>query len=194
MNLRILGYLDHARVFTIIPRLAHRGISAKDGKVDDCLAIASLILRSKTQCGSSHAVKLLENLDMFTHFFAASRHLGFEDIQAMIDLIGDARQISGLPTSLILDDCFISDTCNLVSICIPACNPLESSNPRIQSVVAQVVCAGDERPAFTGNEVLFNSFPVQHQRLTHSRSLYAPSCNSQGIPDSRIHRIATTRS
>ncbi len=169
-------------------------VVSQDRKVNDRLAVASLILRSQSQCGAGNAVKLLKHLDLFTHFFSVTRHRRFEDVQAVIDLVGDARQISSLSTSLIFDDTFISDTCNLVSICIPACNPLESSNPRIQSVVAQVVCAGDERPAFTGHIVFLNSFPVNHQGLTHSRSLYAPSCKSQGFPDSRNHRIATTRS
>lgn len=194
MNLRILGYLDHARVFTIIPRLAHRGISAKDGKVNDCLAIASLILRSQSQCGSSHAVKLLENLDMFTHFFAASRHLGFEDIQAMIDLIGDPVQISGLSIDLILYHGLSVRTYNLVSNFVPFLYPTVPFDSSVQSVLTQAIRRCNEATTLPCNEVLLNRFPVQHQRLTHSRSLYAPSCKSQGIPDSRIHRIATTRS
>ena len=140
----------------------------QDCKVDDRPAVASLILRSQSQCRTGNAVKLLKNLDLFLHFLSASRHLGFEDIQTMIDLIGDPRQISSLSSRLVLDDCFISDACNLVSICIPTCNPLESSNPRIQSVVAQVICVRDKRPAFTGNVVLFNSFPVNHQCFTHA--------------------------
>ena len=152
----------------LIDHLTSDIVASKNGKIHHGLAVASLILRSQTQCWAGYLVQLLKHLDLFLHFLAGSWHRRFEDIQTMLDLISDPRQISSLSPSLILDDSFISDACNLVSIRIPTCNPLESSNPRIQSVVAQVVCAGDERPALTGNVVLFNSFPVDHQGFTHA--------------------------
>ena len=145
-----------------------RIFASKNRQVNHSLASLSTVLCGQSQRGPSHSIKLLKNLDLFLHFLSASRHLGFEDVQAVVDLVGDARQISGLSASLIFDDSLISSLCNLTSYSFPPCNPLESSNPRIQSVVAQAICISDECPALARYIVLFNSSPVYHQRLTHA--------------------------
>ena len=163
-------------------------------KVNDRLPAASLIRGSQTQCGAGHAVKLLKHLDLLPHFLSVTRHRRFEDVQAVVDLISDARQISSLLISSSLHNLFVHLLFQLGDVRILSCNPFVSARSTVQGVQAQAILRCNEASSLTTNEVFLDSFPVYVQGLTHSRSLYAPSCNSQGIPDSRNHRIATTRS
>lgn len=169
-------------------------VITQHGKVDDRLAIASLILRSKTQGGAGNTIQLLKHLDMFLHFFAGSRHLGFEDVQTVIDLISDPRQISGLPSHLILDNTLYTSLCHLLLNLCTFQHPFTPSRTGIQREWTDTIRRCNEASTFTCKEVTLNALPIDSQYFPHSRSLYARSCNSQGIPDSRIHRIATTRS
>ena len=166
-----------------------RIFASENRQVNHGLPVLSTILCGKTQCRSSYAVDLLEHFDLFTHFFASSRHLGFEDVQAVVDLISDPVQISGLSPRLVFNDALISDLCDLTYDSFSPCNPLESSNPRIQSVVAKAICVGDERPAFTRNVVLFHGCPVNVEGLTHWLSLYRLSCTMQAFFEPWNRRI-----
>lgn len=169
-------------------------IVTQDRKVNDCLAIASLIRGSKTQGWSGDTVKLLKNLDLFTHFSSGSRHLGFEDVQAMVDLISDPRQISSLLSDLILYHTFLPSLCNLLCDLCTFQHPFTPTRTSIQREWTDAIRRCNEASTLTCKEVSLNALPIDSQHFTHSRSLYAPSCNSQGFPDSRNHRIVTTRS
>ena len=151
--------------------LSRYAIVAKDCKIDDGLAIASLIRRSQAQCGASYSVNLFEDFNMIFQFFSSSRHLGFEDVQAMVNLIGDARQISGLFILCTLDDHFVNRRTNLHQVGVLSCNPTTSLSFAIQSVETQAIRRCNEATSLTSNEVFFNSLPVNIQSLGHKLSL-----------------------
>ena len=151
--------------------LSCNAIVAKDCKIDDGLAIASLIRRSQAQCGSSYSVNLFEDFNMIFQFFSGSRHLGFEDIQAMVNLIGDAVQISGLFISSILNNLFIYLRAKLHKVCLFPCTPLASPSFAIQSVGVQAIRRCNEATTLASNEVFFNSLPVNVQSFGHKLSL-----------------------
>lgn len=169
-------------------------IVPQDCQVNDRLAVASLILRSQAQCRTGNAVKLFKNLDLLLHFFSGSRHRRFEDVQAVVDLISDARQISGLPSDLILDNTLYTSLCHLLLNLCTFEYPFTPSRTSIQREWTDTIRRCNEASTLTCKEVTLNALPIDSQYFPHSRSLYAPSCNSQGFHDSRIHRIATTRS
>ena len=146
----------------------HCIIVSKNRQVDDRLVTASLILRSQPQRGSGYAINFLKNFNMIFQFFSGSRHLGFEDVQAVVDLIGDAVQISGLFIDLLLYHCLSVSTYNLVSNCIPFLYPAVPLDSSVQSVLAKDISRCNEASTLTCNEVFFNSFPVYHQRFTHA--------------------------
>jgi hypothetical protein len=169
-------------------------VISQDCKVHDCLAIASLIRRSKTQCWAGNTIELFKNLDLLTHFLSVTRHRRFEDVQAVVDLIGDARQISSLSSDLILYYSLLSRLCDLLCDLCTFQHPLTSSCTSIQREWTDTIRRCNEASTLTCKEVTLNALPINSQHFTHGLSLYARTCNSQGFPDSRNHRIATTRS
>ena len=146
-------------------------IVAKDCKVNDCFPVASLILRSQAQCGAGYAVNLFKNFNMIFQFFSSSRHLGFEDIQAVVDLIGDPRKILSLLIGSSLNNLLIYFLFELNNVGFFPCNPLAPSTPRIQSVEAQPILRCNEASTLTTNEVSFNGFPINIQSFGHKLSL-----------------------
>ena len=146
-------------------------IASKNGEIDDCLAIASLILRSQAQCRASYSINLFENVNMIFQFFSSSRHLGFEDIQAVVNLIGDAGQISGLLTLCTLGNSPVDCGANLHQICILSRNPFASPSFTRQSVETQAIRRCNEASSLTTNEVSFNGFPINSQGFRHKASL-----------------------
>ena len=146
-------------------------IGSKDSEVHDRLATASLILRSQAQCGTSYTINLFKNVNMIFQFFAGARHLGFEDVQAMVNLIADTRQISGLLTLCTLCNTSVDCCTNLHQVCILSRNPLTSSGFTRQSVETQAIRRCNEASSLTTNEVSFNSFPVNSQGFRHKASL-----------------------
>lgn len=146
-------------------------IVSQNGKVNDCFPLASMIRGSKTQRGSGNTVNLLEDIDMVFQFFSGSRHLGFEDVQAMVYLISDARQISSLFILCILDDCLVNRGANLHQVCILSCNPSAPLGFTVQSIEAQAIRRSNEATSLASNEVTFNSFPVHVQGFRHKASL-----------------------
>ena len=152
--------------------LSRYAIVAKDCKVNDGLAIASLIRRSQAQCGAGYSINLFEDFNMIFQFFSSSRHLGFEDVQAMVYLIGDAVQISGLFISSILNNLFIYLRAKLHKVCIFPCTPLASPSFAGQSVEAQPILRCNEATTLASNEVSFYCFPVYSQGFRHKPSLY----------------------
>ena len=148
-------------------------IIAEDCKVNNCLAIASLIRRSQAQCRSSYSINLFKNFNMIFQLFSGSRHLGFEDIQAVVDLVCDPVQISDLFTLCTLCNTSVDRSTNLHQVSILSCNPLTSSGFTRQGVETQAICRCNEASSLPSNEVLFDGFPVYIQRLRHISSLYA---------------------
>ena len=146
-------------------------IASKDGQVNDRLAIASLIRGSQSQCRSSYAINFFEDVNMIFQFFSASRHLGFEDIQAMVNLISDPRQIYGLPIGSSLDNLAIYLVLQLHNVCILSCNPLASPCFTRQGVETQSILRCNEASSLTSNEVFFYRFPVYVQGFRHIPSL-----------------------
>jgi hypothetical protein len=142
-------------------------IVPQNGKVNDCFPLASMIRGSKTQRGSGYTINLLEDIDMLTQFFSASRHLGFEDIQAMVDLVADPRQILSLLIGSSLNNLLIYFLFELNNIGFLSCNPLASTGAAIQSVETQAILRCNEATTLATNEVSFNSFPVNVQSLGH---------------------------
>ena len=108
---------------------------------------------------------------MIFQFFSSSRHLGFEDIQAVVNLIGDAVQISGLFISSILHNLLIYLRAKLHKVCIFPCSPLASPSFAIQSVEVQAIRRCNEASSLTTNEIFFNSLPVNVQSFGHKLSL-----------------------
>lgn len=151
--------------------LSRYAIVAKDSKVNDGLAIASLIRRSQAQCGAGNAVNLFEDFNMIFQFFSSSRHLGFEDIQAMVNLIADPRKILSLLISSSLHNLLIYFLFELNNIGFLSCNPLAPTGTTIQSVETQAILRCNEASSLTTYEVSFNSLPVNIQSLGHKLSL-----------------------
>jgi len=151
--------------------LLHRIIASKNREVHDRLAVASLILRSQAQCRASYLVHLLEHIDMFTQFFPASRHLGFEDVQTMVNLISDPRQIKSLLIGSSLNNLLINSLFYLNNILQLPCNPLASPRSTIQSVDADTILRCNEATTLASNEVSFYCFPVYSQGFRHKPSL-----------------------
>ena len=163
MNPRTLSLsIDNLSCDIIVPQ---------NGKVNDCFSLASMIRGSKTQRGSGNTVNLLEDIDMVFQFFSGSRHLGFEDVQAMVHLISDARQISGLLTLCTLCNTSVDCCTNLHQVCILSRNPLTSSGFTRQSVEAYAIRRCNEASSLTSNEVSFYCFPVYSQGFRHKASL-----------------------
>lgn len=151
--------------------LSRYAIVAKDSKVNDGLAIASLIRRSQAQCGAGNAVNLFEDFNMVFQFFSSSRHLGFEDVQAMVYLISDAVQISSLLTLCTLGNSPVDCGANLHQVCILSRNPFASPSFTRQSVETQAILRCNEATSLATYEVLFDSLPVNIQSFGHKLSL-----------------------
>lgn len=151
--------------------LSRYAIVSKNREVHDGLAIASLIRRSQAQCGAGNAVNLFEDFNMVFQFFSSSRHLGFEDIQTMVNLIGDAVQISGLFISSILHNLLIYLRAKLHKIRLFPFTPLASPCLAIQGVEVQAILRCNEATTLTTYEVLFDSLPVNIQSFGHKLSL-----------------------
>ena len=151
--------------------LSRYAIVAKNREVHDGLAIASLIRRSQAQCGAGNAVNLFEDFNMIFQFFSGARHLGFEDVQAVVNLIGDAVQISGLFILCTLDDSLVNRRTDLHQVGVLSCNPTASLSFAIQSVETQAIRRCNEATSLTTYEVLFDSLPVNIQSFGHKLSL-----------------------
>ena len=161
-----------------------RIFASKNRQVNHRFPVLSSVLGGKTQSWTGNAVELLEDFDMFTHFLAVTRHLRFEDIQTMVDLISDAVQISGLSSDLILHHDLGVCTYDLGRYLVPLLDPSESLDPCIQGVLAQAIRRCNEASTLPCNEVFLDGFPVYIQLLTHLASLYTPSCTMQALFDS----------
>lgn len=173
----------------------HCFIASKNREVHDRLSIASLILRSQSQCRTGNAINLFENVNMIFQLFSASRHLRFEDIQAMVDLIAYPRQISGLLTLCTLDDSLVNRSTNPHQVSILSCNPSSSLGFTIQSVETQAILRCNEASSLPSNEVLFDGFPVYIQGFRHIHSLYSivhkvNASLNQGIKAS-VHQLSS---
>ena len=153
-----------------IDDLSSNVIVAEDCKVHDRLAIASLILRSKTQGWSGHTIKLLKHLDLFPHFFSGSRHLGFEDIQTMVDLISYPRKISGLLSDLILNHTFLPSLCNLLCDLCTFQHPFTSTCTGIQREWTDTIRRCNEASTLPCKEVTFNGLPIDGQYFPHAEA------------------------
>ena len=153
-----------------INNLSCNVVITQDRKVHDCLAIASLILRSKTQCRSGNTVELFKNLDLFPHFLSASRHLGFEDVKTMVDLISDARQISGLPSDLILNYTFLPSLCNLLCDLCTFQHPFTPSRTSIQREWTDTIRRCNEATTLSRKEVTLNGLPIDGQYFPHAEA------------------------
>jgi len=161
-----------------------RIFASKNRQVNHSLPVLSSVLCCKTQSWTGYSIKLFKNLDVLFDFLAGSRHLGFEDVQAMVDLISDAVQISGLSSDLILHHDLGVCTYDLRRYLIPFLYPSESLDPCIQGVLAQAIRRCNEASTLPCNEVFLDGFPVYIQLLTHLASLYTPSCTMQALFDS----------
>ena len=150
----------------------HRIVVSKDCQIDDRFPVASLILRSQAQCRSSYLVHFLQDIDMFTQFLPASRHLGFEDVQTMVDLISDPVQISSLLIDTVVYDGICSDLCNLLCYLVPFCHPLVPSCTSIKGIQADAILRSNEASSLTSKELSLNDFPIDSQCFTHKSSLY----------------------
>ena len=177
----------------------HRIVVSKNGEVDDRFVIASLILRSQAQCRSSYSVHLLENFNMIFQFLPASRHLGFEDVQTMVDLISNPVQISSLLIDTTLYDGLCISLYNLVGHGILLCFPTASSNLCIQGVKTQHISGCDKATAFPLDIILLDSFPIYTQRLTHKSSLlrdvhHVNASLNQGFYDAvhPVHQLSSS--
>lgn len=148
-------------------------IASKDGQVNDRLAIASLIRGSQPQCRSSYAINFFEDVNMIFQFFSGSRHLGFEDIQAVVYLISDPHKISSLFILGSLDESFVNPLAKLHHIGFFSCNPLAPLGLAVQGVEVQSILRCNEATTLPSNEVLFDGFPVYIKLWRHIHSLYA---------------------
>ena len=153
--------------------LSSNVIIAKDCKVNNCLAIASLIRRSQAQCRSSYSINLFKNFNMIFQLFSGSRHLGFEDIQAVVYLVCDPHKISSLLIPCSLHQSLVSSLAKLHHISFFPCNPLAPLSFAIQSVEVQSILRCNEATTLPSNEVLFDGFPVYIKLWRHIHSLYA---------------------
>ncbi len=169
-----------------LDRRLHGFLASENGEIHHRFTVASLIRGSQAQCRSSYAVDLLEHFDLFTHFFPGSRHLGFEDIQAMIDLISDPRQISGLPSDLILDNTLLSRLCDLLCNLCTFQHPLPPSGTGIQREWTNTIRRCNEASTLPCKEVTFNGLPIYGQYFAHKPSLYRLSCTMQAFFESKI--------
>ena len=177
----------------------HRIIASKDCQIHNRFPVASLILRSQAQCRASYLVHFLEHIDMFTQFFSVARHRRFEDVQAMVDLISDARQISSLLVDTTLHYGLSISLYNLVGHGILLGFPTASSNLCIQGVKTQHVSGCNKATAFPLDIILLDSFPVYTQRLTHKPSLlrdvhYVNASLNQGFNESvhPVHQLSSS--
>lgn len=163
-----------------------RGIFAsKNRQVDHSFPILSSVLCGKTQSWTRNTIEFLEHLDLFTHFFAVTRHLRFEDVQAMVDLISDPRQISGLPSDLILDNTLLSRLCNLLCDLCTFQHPLPPSGTGIQREWTNTIRRCNEASTLPCKEVTLNGLPIDGQYFPHEPSLYRLSCTMQVFFESR---------
>lgn len=161
-----------------------RIFASKNRQVNHRFPVLSSVLGGKTQSWTGNAVELLEDFDMFTHFLAGSRHLGFEDIQTMVDLISDARQISGLLPDLILDNTFLPSLCNLLCNLCTFQHPFTPSRTSIQREWTDTIRRCNEASTLSRKEVTLNGLPINGQYFPHRTSLYSPSCTMQAFFES----------
>ncbi len=172
-NPRILESMIPSLTSRNVDGLLHRIIASKNREVHDRFPVASLILRSQAQCRASYLVHFLEHIDMFTQFFPVARHRRFEDIQTMVNLISNPRQILSLLIGSSLNNLLINSLFYLNNILQLPCNPLASPRSTIQSVDADTILRCNEATTLASNEVSFYCFPVYSQGFRHKPSLYA---------------------
>lgn len=145
-------------------------IGSKNSEVNDRLATASLILRSQAQCGTSYTINFLQDFNMIFQFFAGARHLGFEDVQAVVDLISDAVQISGLLIDTVLYDSFCSDLCNLLCYLVPLCHPFVPSCTGIKRIQAYPILRSNEASSLAPRNSRSMTFQSTANALPISRA------------------------
>lgn len=163
-----------------------RIFASKNRQVDHSFPVLSTVLCGKTQSWTGNTIKLFENLDMFLHFLPASRHLSFEDVQAMVDLISDARQISSLPSDLVLYHSLLSSLCNLLCDLCTFQHPLTSTCTSIQREWTDTIRRCNEASTLSCKEVFLNGLPIHGQGFPHTTSLYPLSCTMQVFFESLI--------
>lgn len=151
----------------------HWVLASQDGQIYDRLALASLIRRSQSQRGAGYPIHFLQDFYMIAQFFPVTRHRRFEDIQAMVYLIGDARQILSLLIGGSLNNLLINPLFYLNNVCLFPRNPLASPRSAIQGVDADPILRCNEATTLASNEVSFNRFPVYGQSFRHKPSLSA---------------------
>lgn len=161
-----------------------RIFASKNRQVNHGFPVLSSVLSGKTQSWTGDTIQLLQDFNMLTHFFAGSRHLGFEDIQTMVDLISDAVQISGLSSDLILHHDLGVCTYDLGRYLVPFLYPSKSLDSCIQGVLAQAIRRCNEASTLPCNEVFLDGFPVYVKLFAHLTSLYPPSCTMQALFES----------
>jgi hypothetical protein len=159
---------------------------SKNRQVNHRLSRLSTVLCGKTQCGAGYSIKLFKNFNLFTHFFSGSRHRRFEDIQAMVDLISDPRQISGLPSDLILDNSLYTGLCHLLLNLCTFQHPFTPSRTSIQREWTDTIRRCNEASTLSCKEVTLNALPIDGQHFTHTTSLYPLSCTMQAFFESKI--------
>lgn len=163
-----------------------RIFASKNRQVDHGFPILSSVLCGKTQSWTGNTIQFLENLDMFLHFFPGSRHLGFEDVQTMVDLISDPVQISGLPSDLILYHSLLPSLCNLLCDLCTFQHPFTPTCTGIQREWTDTIRRCNEASTLSCKEVFLNGLPIDGQHFTHTTSLYTQSCTMQAFFESRI--------
>lgn len=199
MNPRILESMIPSLTSCNVDGLLHGIIASKNREVHDRFPAASLILRSQAQCRSSYFVHFLQDIDMFTQFLPASRHLGFEDIQTVVNLISDPRQILSLLIGGSLNNLLIHPLFYLNNVSLFPCNPLASPRSAIQSVDTNTILRCNEATTLASNEVSFYCFPVYSQGFRHKPSLYTlvhkvNASLNQGILESvhPVHKLSSS--
>ena len=194
MNPRILEAklkkldLSHNRscINLSVDSLLHRIFASKNRQVNHRFPRLSTVLCGKTQSWPRHTIQLLEDFDMFLHFFSGSRHRRFEDVQAMVDLIGDPVQISGLSSDLILYHSLLPSLCDLLCDLCTFQHPFTPSCTSIQREWTDTIRRCNEASTLSRKEVFLNGLPIDGQGFTHTTSLYPLSCTMQAFFESMI--------
>lgn len=163
-----------------------RIFASKNRQVDHSFPILSSVLCGKTQSWPSYTIQFLEDFDMFTHFLAGSRHLGFEDVQAVVDLIGDPVQISSLSSDLILYHSLLPSLCDLLCDLCTFQHPFTPSCTSIQREWTDTIRRCNEASTLSCKEVFLNALPIDGQHFTHTTSLYTQLCPMQAFFESKI--------
>jgi len=145
-----------------------RIFASKNRQVNHSLPVLSTILCGQSQSGASNSIKLFKNLDLFSYFFAGSWHRRFEDVQTMVDLISDPRQISSLLSDVILYHTFLPSLCDLLRDLCTFQHPFAPSRTSIQREWTDTIHRCNEASTLPCKEVTLNGLPIDGQHFPHA--------------------------